>query len=122
MHHSDRGSQPAAEPYRERLAGHGLRGSLGRRGNPYGNAEAESFVKTLRHEGVHPNGHETVADVVARLPRFTDEVDNAKRLHSALGYLSPVRFEEIHAREAAQSRIVPRPTSGGQSTDEAILP
>ena len=74
---------------------------MGRRGTPYDNAKAESFMKTLKHEEVHLNGYATFADVAARLPRFLDEVDNTRRLHSALGCLSPVRFEEINARKAA---------------------
>ena len=101
LHHSDRGSQYASEPYRKRLERYGLRGSRGRRGNPYDNARAESFMKTLKHEEVHLSGYETFADVAARLPRFLEEGCNGKRLHSALGYLSPARFEEVNTRKAA---------------------
>src|SRR5438094_677424 len=53
IHHSDRGSQYAAEDYRTELAKHGLKGSMGRRGNPYDNAKAESFIKTLKVEEVY---------------------------------------------------------------------
>ena len=88
IHHSDRGSQYACEAYRRLLANHGFIGSMGRRGNPYDNAKAESFMKTLKVEGVYPMAFETIEDVAEHVPRFFEKY-NARRLHSALGYLSP---------------------------------
>ena len=93
VHHSDRGVQYAAHAYTDLLTAHGIRISMSRRGNPYDNAQAESFMKTLKYEEVHINDYEHLEDARASIGHFLEEVYNHKRLHSALGYCPPAEFE-----------------------------
>lgn len=101
--HTDRGSQYASEKHRALIERHGFVGSMSRRGNPYDNPQAESFMKTLKVEAVYLAEYDSYEDVVADLPGFIDEVNNARRLHSALGYLSPIEFEDRNARTPAKT-------------------
>jgi len=76
---------------------------MGRRENPYDNAKAESFMKTLKVEAVYPMAFDTLADVVEYLLHFMEDVYNCRRLHSALGYLSPQQFEDQHIRHIGKT-------------------
>ena len=93
VHHSDRGVQYASEAYRAVLAAHGLTCSMSRRGNCYDNAVIESFFSSMKQElpverwGTRAHAHRDVADYIERFY-------NPERLHSALGYQSPVAFEQ----------------------------
>ncbi len=100
--HTDRGAQYAASRHRRILKQHGFVGSMSRRGNPYDNAQAESFMKTLKVEAVYVTEDQTFDDAAADLPAFIDNVYNATRLHSALGYLSPNQFEERNTPERSK--------------------
>jgi transposase InsO family protein len=93
IHHSDRGVQYACGDYTKILREHDIQASMSRVGNPYDNAKAESFMKTLKHEEVDGSAYRDVAEARAGVGRFIETVYNRQRLHSALDYLSPEEYE-----------------------------
>ena len=118
VHHSDRGVQYASRDYTTLLIEHGIRISMSRRGNPYDNALAESFIKTLKYEEVYRQEYRDLREARASIPRFLEQVYNQKRLHSALGYLPPAEFEKslenfaIGRPQKGDLSLLERPGSG----------
>lgn len=93
MVHSDRGAQYASAEYRAMLARHGLVASMSRKGNCYDNAFVESFWSSPKYETVYHRRFATHAEAKAALFDYIEVFYNRIRLHSSLGYISPVTFE-----------------------------
>lgn len=105
VHHSDRGVQYASGEYIDVLRTQGIVISMSRKGNPYDNAIAESFMKTLKYEEVYREDYRDLSEAHAGIGRFLEQVYNQKRLHSALGYRPPAEFElSLQADQAAAAR------------------
>ena len=96
IHHSDRGVQYASHDYIGHLQAIGAHISMSAVGNPYDNAKAESFFKTLKQEEVYLKEYNSFADAEQNLTIFIKKVYNEKRLHSSLGYLPPAEFEAAY--------------------------
>jgi putative transposase len=94
LHHSDRGVQYACDDYQELLRANGLEVSMSRKGNCWDNAAMESFFGTLKRELVHRETYATREQAKRSLFEYIEVFYNRQRLHSALGYLSPVQYEE----------------------------
>ena len=130
LHHSDQGVQYAATGYVERLQGRGVTLSMATIGEPRENGFAERLIRTIKEEEVDLSDYQDFADAQRNLSRFLDDVYNVKRIHSALGYLTPREFEE-QWRQGVQANPAnpPRPTgtergkegggSGGRETGAA---
>jgi putative transposase len=110
VHHSDRGVQYASGDYTDLLKANGVEISMSRSGNPYDNAQCESFMKTLKYEEVYRNEYRDLAEARAQIGAFIEQVYNEKRLHSALGYLPPARFEAQLAKRMMEA-AAPQPVA-----------
>ena len=93
VHHSDRGAQYASRDYTAQLQQHGIHISMSRLATPYDNAQAESFMKTLKYEEVYRTEYRDLEEAKASIEQFLEKVYNQQRLHSALGYRPPLEFE-----------------------------
>ena len=105
VHHSDRGVQYASSEYTDVLKKHGIAISMSRKGNPYDNAIAESFMKTLKTEEVYLNEYDGFSSTLENLGRFIEIVYTTKRLHSSLGYRPPEEFESLIQTQKASHQF-----------------
>lgn len=94
IHHSDQGVQYACKDYTDLLTFHDIRISMSTKGSPWENGIAESFFKTLKTEEVYLNEYQTLSEAKQNVIKFISQVYNTDRLHSSIGYLPPVEFEQ----------------------------
>jgi putative transposase len=108
IHHSDRGVQYACREYTDMLAAYDIQPSMSRIGNPYDNAKAESFIKTLKQEEIDGRDYRDLNQAREAIGAFIEDVYNRQRLHSALGYRPPAEFEANLLRPADYPRCYPQ--------------
>ncbi len=116
IHHSDRGIQYASSEYTELLEKGEIHISMSRRGNPYDNARAERFMRTLKEEEVYGTDYRDLEDARSRIGEFLEQTYNRQRLHSALRYLTPEEFEQASIAKKSDG------TDGSGGKPKAGLP
>ncbi len=97
--HSDRGSQYASTEFSQHLAAQGIVASMSRRGDCWDNAVAESFFSTFKLELVYETAWLTRAEARPAIFEYLEMFYNGQRLHSSLGYVSPIAFERQYKRQ-----------------------
>ena len=95
--HSDRGTQYNSESYQRMLRKNGIRQSMSRAGCPYDNACSESFFATVKKECIYLKNYATIDEVKADVFEYIELFYNRKRMHSYLGYMSPVEYRLAHS-------------------------
>ena len=103
IHHSDRGSQYCSDDYQRLLKAHGLIPSMSGKGNCYDNAMVETVFKTIKSELVWRTTFQTRWQAEKSIGHYIDGFYNPRRRHSALGYLSPIKFEAAMAETEQMS-------------------
>jgi putative transposase len=99
IHHSDQGIQYAAPQYIQTLQAAGIQISMAAVGEPRQNGYAERVIRTIKEEEIDLTEYRDFPDALAQIGQFIDDVYRTKRIHSALGYLTPVEFEAAWRRE-----------------------
>jgi putative transposase len=107
IHHSDQGVQYAAAAYTARLEQLGTQISMAEQGEPRQNGYAERLMRTIKEEEVALTEYRDFTDAYAQIRRFLDDVYQHKRIHSALGYLTPIEFEAAYRARLLTSDVIP---------------
>lgn len=102
IHHSDQGVHYAAHTYIDLLKGHSIQISMAAVGKAEENGYAERFMRTIKEEEVDLSEYQNFADAVSQIGRFIEDVYNKKRIHSSLGYLTPLEFEAVWSRSRVE--------------------
>lgn len=107
IHHSDQGMQYAADVYTALLDSHDVQISMAAVGAPEENGYAERLIRTLKEEEVDLSDYRDFSDAYQQIEHFIQEVYNRKRIHSSLGYLTPLEFETAFSSGSARATAAP---------------